>query len=36
MLVEYKRGQRPHIARGVYEPERIQICLQAMLLEESG
>jgi CRISP-associated protein Cas1 len=34
--VDYKRGKRPHIAQGVYEPERIQICLQGLLLEEHG
>ena len=34
--VDYKRGKRPHIARGVYEPERVQVCLQALLLEEHG
>lgn len=34
--VDYKRGRRPHVAQGVYEPERIQICLQALLLEEHG
>ena len=34
--VDYKRGRRPHIAQGVYEPERIQVCLQALLLEENG
>jgi CRISPR-associated protein Cas1 len=34
--VDYKRGSRPHIARGVYDPERIQVCLQALLLEEHG
>ena len=34
--IDYKRGRRPHIAQGVYEPERIQICLQALLLEEHG
>lgn len=34
--VDYKRGKRPHIAQGVYEPERIQVCLQALLLEEHG
>ena len=36
MPIEYKRGKRPHIARGVYDPERIQLCLQAILLEEHG
>lgn len=34
--VDYKRGKRPHVARGVYEPERVQVCLQAMLLQEHG
>lgn len=34
--VDYKRGKRPHVARGAYEPERIQLCVQALLLEEHG
>lgn len=34
--VDYKRGKRPHVAQGAYEPERIQVCLQAVLLEEHG
>ena len=34
--VDYKRGKRPHVAQGAYEPERIQVCLQALLLEEHG
>ncbi|WP_246660643.1 CRISPR-associated endonuclease Cas1 [Nitratireductor sp. XY-223] len=34
--VDYKRGKRPHIAQGAYEPERIQVCLQGLLLEEHG
>lgn len=34
--VDYKRGKRPHVARGAYEPERVQLCAQAMLLEEHG
>jgi CRISPR-associated endonuclease Cas1/CRISPR-associated protein Cas4 len=34
--IDYKRGRRPHIAQGAYEPERIQVCLQALLLEEHG
>ena len=34
--IDYKRGKRPHIAQGVYEPERVQVCLQALLLEEHG
>lgn len=34
--IEYKRGKRPHVAKGAYEPERIQVCLQGLLLEEHG
>lgn len=34
--VDYKRGRRPHVARGAYDPERIQLCAQGMLLEEHG
>ncbi len=34
--VDYKRGKRPHVARGAYEPERVQVCLQALMLEEHG
>lgn len=34
--VDYKRGKRPHVARGAYDPERVQLCVQGMLLEEHG
>lgn len=34
--VDYKRGKRPHVARGAYEPERVQLCAQGLLLEEHG
>ena len=34
--VDYKRGKRPHVGHGAYEPERVQVCLQALLLEEHG
>lgn len=34
--VDYKRGKRPHIARGVYDPERVQLCVQGLLLQEHG
>ena len=34
--VDYKRGKRPHIPRGAYDPERVQLCIQGMLLEEQG
>lgn len=34
--IDYKRGRRPHVEQGAYEPERVQICLQALLLEGHG
>lgn len=34
--VDYKRGKRPHTARGAYDPERVQLCAQGLLLEEHG
>ncbi len=34
--VDYKRGKRPHVARGAYDPERVQLCVQGLLLEEHG
>ncbi|GAB6041933.1 CRISPR-associated endonuclease Cas4g/Cas1g [Endothiovibrio diazotrophicus] len=34
--VDYKRGRRPHVAKGAYSPERVQLCMQGMLLEEHG
>lgn len=34
--VDYKRGKRPHVPRGAYDPERVQLCVQALLLEEHG
>jgi len=34
--VDYKRGKRPHVPKGAYEPERIQLCVQGMILEEHG
>ena len=34
--VDYKRGKRPQVARGAYEPERVQLCAQALLLEAHG
>jgi len=34
--VDYKRGKRPHVARGAYDPERVQLCIQAMILAEHG
>src|SRR5690606_28908095 len=34
--VDYMRCKRPHVARGAYEPERLQLCVQGMILEEHG
>jgi CRISPR-associated protein Cas1 len=34
--VDYKRGKRPHVPQGAYEPERVQLCVQALILEEHG
>ncbi|MDT0497902.1 CRISPR-associated protein Cas4 [Algiphilus sp. W345] len=34
--VDYKRGKRPHIAKAAYDPERVQLCLQGLLLQDQG
>ena len=34
--VDYKRGKRPHVEQGAYEPERVQVCAQGLLLRENG
>jgi CRISPR-associated protein Cas1 len=34
--VDYKRGRRPHVPRGAYEPELVQLCAQGLLLREHG
>jgi CRISPR-associated protein Cas1 len=34
--VDYKRGKRPHTAKGAYDPERVQLCVQGMILQEHG
>lgn len=34
--VDYKRGKRPHVEKGAYDPERVQLCIQGLLLEEQG
>ena len=34
--VDYKRGKRPHVPRGAYDPERVQLCAQGMILETHG
>ncbi len=34
--VDYKRGKRPHVPKGAYDPERVQLCVQGLLLVEHG
>jgi CRISPR-associated protein Cas1 len=34
--IDYKRGRAPDIAEGAWEPERVQLCAQALILEENG
>ena len=34
--VDYKRGKRPHVKGGAYDPERVQLCAQGLLLREHG
>ncbi len=32
--VDYKRGKRPHVKGGAYDSERVQLCVQGLILEE--
>lgn len=34
--VDYKRGKPPDVREGAWEPERVQLCLQGLLLRENG
>jgi CRISP-associated protein Cas1 len=34
--VDYKRGKRPHVPGGAHAPERVQLCVQGLLLRETG
>lgn len=34
--VDYKRGSPPDVPEGAWEPERVQVCLQGILLRENG
>ncbi len=34
--IDYKRGRPKEIDEGVYEPERVQLCLQGLILRENG
>jgi len=34
--VDYKRGSVPNVPGGVYDPERVQLCAQGLVLRENG
>lgn len=34
--VEYKRGARPHVEKSAYLPDRVQLCVQGLLLRDLG
>ena len=34
--VDYKRGKRPHVQKGAWEPELVQLCAQGLVLRENG
>jgi len=34
--IDYKRGRAPDVPAGAWEPERVQLCAQALVLEENG
>jgi len=34
--VDYKKSKRPHVAKGAYDPERVQLCAQGLLLRAHG
>jgi CRISPR-associated endonuclease Cas1/CRISPR-associated protein Cas4 len=34
--VDYKRGRRPHVPAGAWEPELVQLCVQGLVLEDNG
>lgn len=34
--VDYKKGKRPHVASGAWDPERVQLCAQGLLLRAKG
>ena len=34
--VDYKRGRMPDLPEGAWEPERVQLCAQGLILRENG
>ncbi len=34
--VDYTKGRRPHVDKGAFAPERVQVCAQGLILEDNG
>jgi len=34
--IDYKRGEAPDVPEGAWEPERVQVCAQGLILAENG
>lgn len=34
--IDYKKGEAPDLPEGAWEPERVQVCLQGLILRENG
>jgi CRISPR-associated protein Cas1 len=34
--IDYKRGESPDVPEGAWEPERVQVCAQMLILQENG
>lgn len=34
--IDYKRGKKPQVAGGAWEPEKVQLCAQGLLLRDHG
>lgn len=34
--IDYKRGKKPQVAGGAWEPEKVQICAQGLILRDHG
>jgi len=34
--VDYKKSKRPHTSTGAFDPERVQLCAQGLILEANG
>ena len=36
VAVEYKKGKRPHVAKGAWESDLVQLCCQGLILQGNG